>query len=109
MTPPKFYMIDNYLLYSSVFVTVYDCSLIPNHTLTSSSENFVVSKGFFNNNTHIICTYVINIFIRNFIEKCVYPVLVTRVVFNPTVYLAACKQLMYTAEVTSYIGLLVIC
>ena len=75
-------------------MTVYECSFIPNHTLTSSSENFNVSNGFFNNNIHIICTYVFNIFILNFIEKCLCPVLVTRVVFDPTsVYLAACQQL----------------
>ena len=51
-------------------MAVYDCNLIPNLTLTSSSENFVVSNGFFNNNIHIICTKVFNIFIINFIEKC---------------------------------------
>ena len=115
MTPCLFYMIDKYLFCrniiiiqlsicdSTVFVTVYDCSLIPNPTMASSSELRIslLAMDFFNNNIHIICTYVFNIFIINFIEKFyVSPVLVTPVlptthtVFDPTsVYLAACQQL----------------
>ena len=95
-------------LHSSVFVTVYECSLIPNHTLTSSSGSFVVSNGFL---TTIFISFedmFLTFFIINFIEKCVCPMLVKRVVFDPTsVYLAACQQLRGSfhvyGRVTSYI------